>query len=83
MTTVSPWGRGSMRISLPSLTRPERDFVSGLVMGYEGDAREGVPIEYQVYRLLRWRRQGWSSRVYHCNILAMIIGYQRARTSDV
>lgn len=72
-----------MRIDLKSLTRPERDTVSGLVIGYENDARDGVLAMDQVRRLLRWKRQGWSERVYHCNILAMIIGYQRARNNDV
>lgn len=68
-----------MRLSLDGMKRPQRDEVYALITGYEGDARAGVPIQEQAERLWRWRHQGWSVRVYHCNILAMVIGYQRAK----
>lgn len=61
------------------LDRPGRDTVSGLVLGYENDARLGITQREQVERLSNWRRNGWSDLMYHYNILAMLIGYAQAK----
>lgn len=67
-----------MRLSIHSLDRPGRDIVSGLVLGYEADALNGIDRMEQVERLSKWRRQGWSAMQYHYNILALLIGYAQA-----
>jgi hypothetical protein len=67
-----------MRISMKSLTRPERDTVSGLVIGYRADAKRGIPKRENIERVTRWRRQGWSDVLYHYHILAILIGYAQA-----
>ncbi len=68
---------------MSTLTRPERDIVSGLVIGYEADALLGIDRESQIERLLRWKAQGWGRSVYHYNILAVLIGYAHASTKSV
>lgn len=72
-----------MTLSMATIARPERDTVSGLAIGYENDAREEIPFEDQYRRLFRWYWQGWDERMYHLNILALVIGYQRKRLTDV
>jgi hypothetical protein len=67
-----------VRLSIHSLDRPGRDIVSGLVLGYEADALNGIDRMEQVERLSKWRRQGWSAMQYHYNILALLIGYAQA-----
>ena len=68
-----------MRISFRTMNRADRETLTNLVIGYESDALSGIDIPQQVFRLQRWRRQGWSLSVYHSNILAMFIGYARAK----
>lgn len=68
-----------MRMTIQTLDRAGRDTVSSLVIGYEADARSGVPMQDQVDRLTRWRERGWAVLQYHYNILAMLIGYARAK----
>jgi hypothetical protein len=68
-----------MRLRLKTMRRLERDEALDLAMGYEADALGGVGIPDQVFRLQRWRRQGWSPSVYYMNIFAMFIGYARAK----
>lgn len=64
-----------MRLSIKTLDRLGRDTVSGLVIGYERDADDGITKGEQVQRLTRWRRQGWPAMMYHYHMLAMVIGY--------
>ena len=68
-----------MIIRYDDLSRLDKDTVSGLIIGYEADALSGIPIREQVERLLRWKKDGWSIPVYYCNIIAMMIGYQKAK----
>lgn len=64
-----------VRVSIDRLDRPGRDTVSGLVIGYEADARNGITMEDQARMIGRWRRMGWSDMVYHCHVLAILIAY--------
>lgn len=68
-----------MRLRIKGMTRQDREVATNLIIGYEADALSGVAMPNQVFRLQRWRRQGWSPSVYHTNIFAMFIGYARAR----
>lgn len=70
-----------VRLKLKGMKRQDREVASNLIIGYEADAMDGIEVPQQVFRLQRWRRQGWSSSVYHTNIFAMFIGYARARNN--
>jgi hypothetical protein len=66
-------------MSIKTLDRPGRDAVSGLIIGYEADARSGIDLQDQISRLVSWRRSGWSAVWYHYHILALLIGYAQAK----
>ncbi|MBA3569180.1 MAG: hypothetical protein H0W28_07505 [Pyrinomonadaceae bacterium] len=68
-----------MKLRFGDLDRSGRDTVSGLILGYEADALQGIKKIEQIERACLWRRRGWSKMMYHYHILAIFIGYAQAR----
>jgi len=68
-----------LKLRFSDLDRSGRDVVSGLILGYEADAVQGIKRIEQIERACLWRRKGWSKVMYHYHILAILIGYAQAR----
>ena len=68
-----------MKLRFSDLDRSGRDTVSGLILGYEADALQGIKKVEQIERACAWRRKGWPKMMYHYHILAILIGYAQAR----
>ena len=63
---------------LSQLDKPGRDTVTGLSLGYEAEAKQGIPKSEQIARVIRWYRDGWPRVQYDNHMLAIVIGYASA-----